>query len=62
MELHLTDTEAKLIRDALDELARELSHEIHHTHSRDFKESLKAKRAVVDGVLAKLHSVDTVVA
>jgi len=54
MTLDLDQHEADLLRDVLMSTLRELSYEIADTDLSSFKDELKARRAVLEGVLGHL--------
>lgn len=52
--IELAEHEVLILREFLEAELHELSHEIHHTDSRTFKEQLKAKQSVLERVLGQL--------
>ena len=55
--LLLNDIEQQLLLELLDSQRRELLHEIHHTDDRDYRQSLKEREDVIEGLLEKLQTV-----
>jgi hypothetical protein len=55
--LLLNDIEQQLLLELLDSQRRELLHEIHHTDDRDYRQSLKEREDVIEGLLKKLQTV-----
>jgi len=47
IRLELTDAEAAILRETLEQVLQELSHEIADTDSKDFRDGLKDKRTVL---------------
>lgn len=56
--IELTDHEVITLREFLEAELHDLYHEIHHTDSRQFKEQLKAKQAVIERVLGQLAKIE----
>lgn len=56
MELTLSPDEARLISQLLKGDKTRLMEEINHTERRDFREFLKQREAILEGVLTRLHS------
>jgi len=54
MTLDLDQHEADVLRDVLMSTLRELSYEIANTDLSTFKDELKARRTVLEGVLGRL--------
>lgn len=52
--LELTDDEVAVLRAVLDAQLRELPREIHVTHDRQFREILKKKQALLEGMAERL--------
>jgi hypothetical protein len=55
MNLTLTEEEAHLLRNTLEECFRDLRLEIRHTHESDLKEELHHRERVLSGILARLE-------
>ena len=56
MELKLSPDEAQLISQLLKGDKSRLDEEINHTDRRDYREFLKQREAMLEGVLSRLHS------
>ena len=56
MRLELGEKEARVLAEALESYLGDLSTEIGHTDSRDFREGLKERRAVLAGILEALRA------
>jgi hypothetical protein len=56
MELKLSSVEVQLIAQLLRSDKSRLDDEINHTDRREFREFLKERETILDGVLTKLHS------
>ncbi len=54
VRIELAEEEATVLREYLEGELHDLSHEIHHTDSRKFKEQLKQKQVVLERVLGQL--------
>ena len=54
--LELTSEELKVLEDTLERSVSDLAMEVGHTDSRDFKETLKQKKSVLDHVLEKVRN------
>ena len=54
-DLELTPEELKVLEETLERSVSDLSMELGHTDSRDFKEKLKGRKAVLDRLLDKVH-------
>jgi hypothetical protein len=54
MTFDITEQERELLLEVLEARHVELLHELHHTDARDFKEMLKRKVEVVEGLKSKL--------
>ena len=54
MTLDITDEERDYLLEILDARREELIHELHHTDTLDFKEMLKRKVELVEGIGSKL--------
>ncbi len=52
----LTDEEWSLVVELLERESVELPVEIRHTSTREFREQLRARLNLVDGLLARLHA------
>lgn len=57
MVIELNKEEFDLLKGLVDARVRELGPEIHHTHSRDFRDSLEHSREVLAQLLARLTKV-----
>ena len=51
LHLDLTEDECVVLRDLLALKARDLSHEIHHTDSRDYRTGLRHEEHLIRGLL-----------
>ncbi len=60
MELTLSCEEAGFLTEMLEQRHRELLRELSHTSHRDFKLMLKANEKLLESVLDKLRTVETV--
>jgi hypothetical protein len=56
MTLELTPVETQELRDSLGSYLSELRTEIVHTDSYDYRQGLKARKAVLGGLLARLDA------
>ena len=56
MTFDITDEEREYLLEILDARREELLHELHHTDTLDFKEMLKRKVELVEGVRSRLAS------
>ena len=56
MTFHITDEEREYVLEILEARRAELLHELHHTDTLDFKEMLKRKVELVEGLKSKLAS------
>lgn len=56
IRIELTDSEATTLQDVLDSYLSDLRMEIADTDRMEFRESLKAKKKVIEGVLGRLAS------
>jgi len=54
IRIELTDSEATTLQEVLDSYLSDLRMEIADTDRMEFRESLKAKKKVVEGVLGRL--------
>ena len=54
MTFDITDEEREYLLEILEARRAELLHELHHTDTLDFKEMLKQKVALVEGLKSKL--------
>jgi hypothetical protein len=54
MTLDITDEERDYLLEILDARREELIHELHHTDTLDFKEMLKRKVELVEGIGSRL--------
>lgn len=54
MQVELTDEEAALVREMAQETLKTVRVEIHHARHREFKEVLKEKEGLLDGLLLKI--------
>ena len=54
MTLDITDEEREYLLEILDARREELLHELHHTDTLDFKEMLRRKVEVAEGLRSKL--------
>ena len=50
----ITEEERNYLRELLEAKRTELFHELHHTDARDFKEFLRERLALVEGLSSKL--------
>ena len=55
MMLELNDDQARVLAEALDGYIGELSTEIHHTDTKDYRDALKQRRDVLAGILETLR-------
>lgn len=55
-EMHLSSEEMDVLRDLLKHVVDDMDVEVSRTDHRDFKEKLKHRRGVLEGVLSKLSS------
>jgi len=53
-QIELSDEEIAILADLLDQDYRNLKEEIYKTETREFKEALKAREALMVGLLTKL--------
>ena len=53
MTFDITEQERELLLEILEARHVELLHELHHTDTRDFKEMLKRKVEIVEGLKSK---------
>ena len=56
MEIALTEVERQLLVELLEGEARQAPTEYHHTQNHEFKQMLREREAVVQGLLARLQS------
>ena len=56
MTLELTNDERTLLAGLVDEALRDLKEEIYHTETADYKDQLKAREALMIGILQKLNA------
>jgi hypothetical protein len=56
MEIALTEAERQLLIELLEAEARQAPAEYHHTQNHEFKQLLREREAVVNGLLARLQS------
>ena len=56
MTFDITDKERELLLETLEARHVELLHELHHTDARDFREMLKRKIELVEGLKSKIES------
>lgn len=54
MDVELTEEESSALQQALHTYVSDLRSEISHTDDRDFRNDLKAKRDLLDAIMAKL--------
>ena len=54
MTLEITDQERDYLLELLEAKRSEMLHELHHTDTLDFKEMLKRRAALVEGLHSKL--------
>jgi len=54
MTFDITDEERTYLLEVLEARRAELLHELHHTDTLDFKEMLKRKVELVEGLMSKL--------
>lgn len=59
MMLDITDKERDYLLEILDARREELLHELHHTDTLDFKEMLKRKVELVEGLRSRLAPTHT---
>ena len=55
MTFDITEQERELLHEVLEARHVELLHELHHTDARDFKEMLKRKVEVLEGLKSKVE-------
>jgi hypothetical protein len=53
-QIELTDQEAELLRDVLEEYVSDLRMEVANTESMDFREALKEKERILKGLVERL--------
>jgi hypothetical protein len=56
IELNLSDEDVKVLLNALERYVSDLSVEIAHTDTRDFREGLKIERTTIQNVLDQLKA------
>jgi hypothetical protein len=56
MTVDITDREREFLLELLETKSTALLHEIHHTDARDYKEMLKQRMELLEGLRAKLDS------
>ncbi len=56
MTVDITDREREFLLELLETKSTALLHEIHHTDARDYKEMLKQRIELLEGLKAKLDS------
>lgn len=56
MKVDMTDQERGFLMELLETKSTAMLHEIHHTDARDYKEMLKQKMELLEGLRAKLGS------
>lgn len=54
MEIHLGSEEVEALKAVLDDALRDLSHEIADTDNASFREGLRARRELLQGIRATL--------
>jgi len=59
-KLELTGPEAELLRELAEEWLSDLRGEIAHTDRKDYREALKRKESLLDGILERLGAPVTV--
>jgi hypothetical protein len=55
MTFDITEQEREYLRELLEARHSELLHELHHTDARDFKDMLKRKVELVEGLKSKFE-------
>ena len=55
MTLDITDEEKEYLLELLDAKRSEMLHELHHTDTLDFKEMLRGRLELADGLRSKLE-------
>ena len=55
MNLNITTEERELLLEMLEAKGTAISHEIHHTDSREFKERLKQRQKMIEELKAKIE-------
>ena len=56
MTVNITDQEREFLLELLETKSTALLHEIHHTDARDYKEMLKRRTELLEGLRAKFDS------
>lgn len=56
MAIELTEPERALLAEMLEKELEDVRSELHHTQGHDFKDTLKAREALVRGLLSRLRS------
>lgn len=56
MELHLSEEERELVLEILERRDLELQKEIRHTDHREFKQTLREKEKLIEGILDRVYS------
>jgi len=54
MHIDLSADETTVLGEVLEAKLRDLRHELHHTRDREFKQALRARHDLLEGVLTKL--------
>lgn len=54
MTIRLTDQESAYLLELLEAAQAKVLHELHHTDTRDFKELLKERADIIEGLRVKL--------
>jgi hypothetical protein len=57
MNLNITKEERELLLEMLEAKAVGMSHEIHHTDSREFREHLKKRRELIEALQEKVEKI-----
>lgn len=56
MAIDLTETERELLTSLLEKELEDVRSELHHTQGHDYKDTLKAREALVRGLLARVRA------
>ena len=56
MKIELNDNERETLREVLQSYLSELTSEIAHTDVREFRDNLKSKRTIIEGISRRLES------
>jgi len=56
MAIDLSETERELLASLLEKELEDVRSELHHTQGHDYKDTLKAREALVRGLLARVRT------